>query len=128
MAILEDLGLEIKVLVDESPLKEYEDDEEVGPEDCSFGDKTRKCRRYVEIVEDAHFDIQVHVLPTISCFDSRLDSLKQRLKFAIDLDGHDTRPQSWLLRPSHSMVIKGTHEYDGRTMRLRKFKFATVRW
>ncbi|KAI3394306.1 hypothetical protein diail_2953, partial [Diaporthe ilicicola] len=59
VAILEDLGLEVKVLVNKSPLKEYEEKGE-GSTNDGFGDEIRKCRHYVEVVEDAEFAIQMH--------------------------------------------------------------------
>ncbi|KAL1855797.1 hypothetical protein Daus18300_010972 [Diaporthe australafricana] len=103
-----------------SPLKEYED-EKVGPADRSFGDETRKCRRYVEVVKDANFAIQLHVSPTINC----LNNPEQGIEFALDLDGHNSLTQAVLV-PSNSMVIKGAYESDGQTTMLRNFKFATV--
>lgn len=80
MAILEDLGLEIEILVDSSPLQEYRDEEEE-PTDDDFGDEIRKCQCYVEVVEDAEFGVQCRVMPA----NNYLNNENEQIVFKIDL-------------------------------------------
>lgn len=120
MAILEDLGLEVKIIVNDSPLQEYED-KEVGPTDDGFGDETRKCRRYVEVVEDAEFSAQFRVTSA-----HHLNNSDERFRFALDLDGQEDLAGVLLRSGNNQFLVKGKKEYHGQTSVLRKFRFTTV--
>lgn len=118
MAILEDLGLEVKIIANNSPLQEYED-KEVDPTDDGFGDEIRKCRRYVEVFEDAEFSAQFRVT-------SALKNADERFRFALDLDGQEDLEDQFLGSDSEHYLVKGKDEYHGQTLVLRKFRFSTV--
>lgn len=116
MAIIEDLGLEVEILVDSSPSQEYKDEEE-DPTDDDFGDEIRKCRRYVEVVEDAEFGVQVRGTPVNYLNEN------ERLCFIVDLDGQEGDHH---LKSGTEKLIEGKYEHDGQTLVLRKFRFTTV--
>lgn len=121
MAILEDLGLEVKILVNNTSLQEYED-KDAGSTDDGFGDEVRKCGSYVEVVENAEFAVQLHVTPV----DNYLDNMKKRFLFVLDLDGQEgfeTRLLDW---KEKKCLVEGKDEYDGQTSLLRKFRFTPV--
>lgn len=120
MAILEDLGLEVEILVDGSPLQEYKDEAD-DPTDDGFGDEIRKCRRYVEVVEDAEFGVRCRVTPA----NNYLNNGNEQLVFKIDLDGQENL-ESRALGTKTQMLIDGKYKHDGQTLSLRKFKFTTV--
>lgn len=119
MAIIEDLGLEVEILVDDLPLREYKDEEE-DPTDDTFGDETRKCRRYVEVVEDAEFAVQVCVTPANDYLNEN-----EHLLFIVDLDGQEDLGDCQLKSTTENL-IEGKYEHDGQTLVLRKFRFTTV--
>lgn len=121
MAILEDLGLEVKVLVNNSPLQEYEDNDTESTDD-GFGDEIRKCRRYVEVVGDTEFGVQFRVTPN----SNYLNSNRQRLRFEIDLDDHEELRGFLLRSKGEPVLIEGQVDYDGQTYAMRKFRFATM--
>ncbi|KAJ0124949.1 hypothetical protein J7T55_006292 [Diaporthe amygdali] len=121
MAILEDLGLEVKVLVNNSPLQEYEDNDTESTDD-GFGDEIRKCRRYVEVVGDTEFGVQFRVTPN----SNYLNSNRQRFRFEIDLDDHEELRGFLLRSKGEPVLIEGQVDYDGQTYAMRKFRFATM--
>lgn len=121
MAILEDLGLEVKILVNNSPLKEYED-KEAGPTDDGFGEEIRKCRRYVEVVEDAEFAVQLHVTPA----NNYLNDANKRIFFALDLDGEEEFEDRILAEDDRESLVEGKGEIGDEGTVVRKFRFTTV--
>lgn len=121
MAILEDLGLEVKILVNESPLPEYED-KEADPTDDGFGDEIRKCRCYVEVVDNAEFVVQLHVTPA----NNYLNNTKKRFRFALDLDDQEEFEDRLMDSTEQVILIDGKDEYDGQKSTLRKFRFTAV--
>lgn len=121
MAILEDLGLEVKIVVNDSPLQEYED--KMGdPTDDGFGDEIRKCRRYVEVNGDDEFGVQIRVTPN----NEYLDGKKKQISFSIDLDGQESLESVLVMTKDYPFLVPGRNEYDGRIHTLRKFRFTTV--
>lgn len=122
MAILEDLGLEVKILVNNSPLQEYED-KDAGPTDDKFGNEIRKCRRYVEVIENAEFAVQLHVTPA----NNYLNNESERIGFFIDLDGHEWLANRLLNSDDKQGLVDGKVEYEGQTsVSRRKFRFSNV--
>lgn len=121
MAILEDLGLEVKILVNNSPLKEYED-KEAGPTDDGFGEEIRKCRRYVEVVEDAEFAVQLHVTPA----NNYLNDANKRISFVLDLDGQENFEEALLNRKRTQHLVEGKDEANGEKTVRRNFRFTAV--
>lgn len=121
MAIFEDLGLEVKILVNNSPLEEYGDNE-AGSTDDEFGEDIRKCRRYVEVIENAEFAVQLRVIPT----NDYLNNANERLLFVLDLDGQEDLEDQIMDLEHDQYLVEGKTEYDGQTRLLRKFRFTTV--
>lgn len=121
MAILDDLGLEVKIIVNDTPLQEYED-KEVDPADDGFGDGVRKCRCYVEAVDNAEFSVQLHVTPA----NHYLDNTKNRLRFDLDLDGQTNIENRLVSLTEPLFLIEGIDENDGQNFSLRKFRFTAV--
>lgn len=121
MAILEDLGLEVKIVVNDSPLQEYED-KKGNPTDDGFGDEIRKCRRYVEVNGDDEFGVQIRITPK----NEYIDGKKKGLKFDIDLDGQERLVRSATTTMDYQFLVQGRKEQDGQTSTLRKFRFTTV--
>lgn len=122
MAILEDLGLEVKIIVNGAPLQEYED-KEADLSDDGFGGKTRKCRRYVEVDGDTEFGVQLHVTPN----NNYLDGNKQkRLRFCLDLDGQEELEARLMNLACNPVLLDGKDEYNGWTLVSRRFRFTTI--
>lgn len=121
MAILEDLGLEVKIVVNNSPLQEYED-ENGGPTNDGFGDEIRKCRHYVKVNGDDEFGVQIRVTPN----NEYIDGKNKGLKFDIDLDGQEGLVRSSTTTKDSQFLVQGRKEKDGHTSTLRKFRFITV--
>ncbi|KAH8778737.1 hypothetical protein F5883DRAFT_613592 [Diaporthe sp. PMI_573] len=122
MAILEDLGLEIKIVVDNSPLQEYEGKEVDAPGD-GFSDDIRKCRRYVKVNVDTEFGVQICTTPNNEYLD---DNKKKRLIVSIDLDGQKDLQVTLVGSLKRSDLVEGKSEHNGQTSVLRKFRFKTV--
>lgn len=123
MAILEDLGLEVKILVNNSPLQEYED-KDAGATDDKFGNEIRKCRQYVEVIENAEFAVQLRVTPA----NNYLNNESERIAFFIDLDGHRQLGSRLLNSDQKQVLVDGKVEYEGQTsVSRRKFRFSTVK-
>lgn len=120
MAILEELGLEVKIIVDGSPLREYEDKEQ-NPANDGFGDEIPKCRRYVEVTGETEFGVQLDATSNEKYF-----CPTKALKFAIDLDGKD-EIQNRVLKSQHlTSLVEGKEEHDGQEFTLRRFRFTNV--
>jgi len=122
IAIVEDLGLEIKIVVDNSPLQEYEDKEVDAPDD-GFSDDIRKFRRYVEVNVDTEFGVQICTTPNNEYLD---DNKKKRLIVSIDLDGQKDLQVTLVGSLKRSDLVEGKSEHNGQTSVLRKFRFKTV--
>lgn len=121
MAIFEDLGLEVKILVNNKSLREYEDNNADSTDD-GFGDEIRKCRRYVEVVENSEFAVQLHVTPV----NKYLDNMKKAFYFALDLDGQEEFEGHLLDQEQKKYLVKGKYECDGRESTMRKFRFTAM--
>lgn len=121
MAILEDLGLEVKILVNNIPLREYED-KNADPTYDEFGNEIRKCRRYVEVVENAEYAVQLHV----TSVDKYLDNTEKGFYFVLDLDGQEHFENQILDQECRSYLVEGKSECDGRESTIRKFCFTAM--
>ncbi|KAL2276409.1 hypothetical protein FJTKL_00923 [Diaporthe vaccinii] len=64
MAIIEELGLEVKVQVGGSAATEYTDPEPDVDDACT--ETTRACHRYVESVDNAEFAIHVGLIAGVN--------------------------------------------------------------
>lgn len=124
MAILEDLGLEVNIVVNDSPLQEYED-KGADLSDDGFGDGTCKCRCYVEVDGDTEFGVQLHVTPN----NNFLDGNKQkRLRFCLDLDGQEEIEARLMNLARTPVLLDGQDEleWNGETCLSRRFRFTTI--
>lgn len=84
IAILEDLGLEVNIIVNDSPLQGYED-KEADPTDDSFGNDICKCRRYVDVNGDTESIVQ----KCVTSNSKYVDTEKERLQIYLGLDAQD---------------------------------------
>lgn len=122
MTILEDLGLEVNIIVNDSPLQEYED-KGADLSDDGFGDETCKCRCYVEVDGDTEFGVQLHVTPN----NSYLDGNKQkRLRFCLDLDGQEEVEARLMDLARTPVLLDGQDKLKGETYVSRRFRFTTI--
>ncbi|KAG6360096.1 hypothetical protein INS49_011152 [Diaporthe citri] len=122
MAILEDVGLEVNIIVNGSPLKEYED-KGADLSDDGFGDETRKCRRYVEVDGDTDFGVQLHVTSNNKYLDG---NKKKRLRFCLDLDGQEELEARLMNFARTPVLLDGKDEWNGQTYISRRFRFTTI--
>lgn len=116
MAILEDLGLRVKIIVIDSPLQEYEDKGEA-PTDDGFGDEICKCQRHVEVVENDEFAVQLDIIKA----KNHPNKEKIEFKFALDLDGQEEFEHRLLQSDDPVFLIRGKDGHDGQKLTLRKF-------
>ncbi|KAG8164104.1 hypothetical protein KVR01_006022 [Diaporthe batatas] len=121
MAIIEDLGLEVKIVVNDSPLQEYEDKEQE-PTNDGFGDEIRKYRSYVEVMDNAEFAVLLRATSN----NEYLSATKAGFMFAIDLDGQNRIENLWLHSEHLTSLVKGKYENDGQETTLRRFRFTAV--
>ncbi|KAL1855796.1 hypothetical protein Daus18300_010971 [Diaporthe australafricana] len=123
MAIIEELGLEVKVKVNGSTAAEYPD-EEPDADDNSQG----TCSRYVESVDNAAFFVQAGVLPgpkgpkTSQEWFSR--SQNHALSFTVAIDGGHAVEAVLVDQNSGPRRLEGIRNTADKTM--RKFRFAPV--
>ncbi|POS76811.1 hypothetical protein DHEL01_v204782 [Diaporthe helianthi] len=124
MAIIEELGLEVKVQVDGSTAAEYED-REPNKDDRVRSQTTKVCHRYVEAVDNAEFSIDVGVIPGYNTGREWIGmSQDHGLSFSVALDGRNFAAASIHHERQISKLVKGIYDHESQT--LRKFRFAPV--
>lgn len=127
MAIIEELGLEVKVKVNDSTAAEYPD-EEPDAEDNAYGQAIRSCYHYVESVDNAAFYVQAGVFPgpkgpkTSQEWFSR--SRNHALSFTVAIDGGHAVEAVLVDQHSGPRRLEGIRNTADKTM--RKFCFAPV--
>lgn len=123
MAIIEELGLEVKVNVNGSASAEYPDEE---PNvDDTRGQITKACHHYVESVDNAEFGIHVGLIPGTNTgqeWTSR--SQNHGLSFSVAFDGGPVVAAKSVLKHRNTALLGGVPNWEDRN--LRKFLFSPV--
>lgn len=123
MAILEQLGLTVKIIVNGSVVEEYVDEEPDAGDD-QVAPQTTTCHRYIESSEYAEFAIEVGL-------DTSRDGVARAWTsnanngfiFALDIDGAATLDYL-LTRQYQSGVVNGITDWTRHTQ--QKFRFARL--
>lgn len=121
MAVLQEMGLQVQVLVDGSPAQEYRDNvvEDVGD---GIGSSPSSRHRYIESIAGAKLAVSLAAVPT--CGSTRAwydDDDDHIVRLLISIDGKDSGT-AWIHRKSKVRVVEGV--YDRDTM--RPFQFAAI--
>jgi hypothetical protein len=122
MAIIEELGVEVRVQVGGAAVTEYTDPEPDVNDACA--QTTKVCHRYIESFDNAEFAIHVGMIPGVNTGQEWIGGSRNHgLSFLLEIDGDAV--SSLMVHQDHiSEVLKGI--YDGENQRLRKFHFASV--
>lgn len=124
MAVIEELGLEAKVIVNGSAAAEYRD-EEPGVDDAAHGPATKTSHSYVEAVHEGEFKIRVGLLPGVNPGQKWIDrSPNNALGFSVAFDGGHEIVKTFVSRSSGPRLLD--HIYNEANATLRKFCFALV--
>lgn len=126
MAVIDELGVEVKVIVNGTEATEYIPDEEPDFDDDNFDPSTKTCCRYVESIDNADFAIRAAVTsgrnkPANKWLD---DSKTNGLSFSLSFDGGD-KVAGLLINQNRRFVI-GDSTSDAATCTKRNFRFASV--
>lgn len=121
MAILEQPGLDCRVLVNGASATEYPD-ENPDPRRDDVGPNTSVCDVYIEAVNDAEFSIQCRVLHGNSAANGWLDEEEKCLALYMSVDGETCRPGVFLDRHVQTGEIIGVSEHNS----LKKFRFSSL--
>lgn len=122
MAIVEDLGLEVKIQVDGSATAEYTDEE---PDEDTLSQTYKTCHHYVESIDNAEFAIHVGLIQGTSTGQEWIGrSREHRLSFSVAFDGGPTVTSNSVYKHQTSLLLDGIHNPANQT--LSKFRFAPV--
>lgn len=123
MAIIDNLGLEVKVLVSGTPAAEYQGGD-FSETDDDFGAGTAKCHRYIESVDDAEFAIELSAKRAISWLEK---SSNRALYFCIDVDGLQGIVRSYIDKMKDpKRVVMGVVNRETKPFTKRNFHFSPV--
>lgn len=124
MAIIEELGLEVKVKVNGSVAAEYPD-EEPDIDGDGWGPATKISYHYVESIDNAEFAIHVGVPSGSSTGQKWIRrSPKHALAFWLAFDGGRDAASQAIHQRSSPLLLEGVQNWARTT--LRKFRFAPV--
>ncbi|ROW12888.1 hypothetical protein VPNG_04663 [Cytospora leucostoma] len=123
MAIIENLGIEVKVLMEGIQAAEYQGGDFSETND-DFGAGTAKCHRYIESVDNAEFAIEVSATKNNPWL--KTAQVKNCLNYYIDVDDHEEVEAVCLWKARMDEVLKGVREYRSNVPGLRKFRFTPV--
>lgn len=124
MAIIKELGLQVKVKVNGTASAEYLDEE---PDDNydSGSQNTKTCHYYVESVDNAEFAIHVGLIAGTNTGQEWIGrSQNHALRFSVAFDGGREVARTWITQRSGPRELKGIYGPTNTT--LRKFCFAPV--
>lgn len=126
MAIIEDLGLEVKVLVDGSATAEYKDEEpDVDLVDDAPSQITTARHHYVESIDNAEFAIHVGLISGQHTGQEWMARSRDHgLAFSVALDGGPNIASRAVYRHCTSRLLQGIQNPANQT--LSKFRFAPV--
>ncbi|ROW12876.1 hypothetical protein VPNG_04664 [Cytospora leucostoma] len=125
MAIIDNLGLEVKILVNGSAATEYVPDKEDQADGHNFGPSTKICCRYIQSIDDAHFAISAGLTWKHKVAEQWIkESQNNCCGFDFSVDGR--RIDVLLISKRHegAIILEGFH--DRRSNTLREFRFASV--
>lgn len=124
MAVIEELGLEVKVMVNGSAAAEYPDKEPDVNNDARR-QSANACHHYVESVDNAEFAIHVGL---ISVFNTGREwisrSRNHGLSFSVAFDGGSDVEAVFVDQHRNTVLLEGAHNQENQT--LRKFLFTPV--
>lgn len=124
MAIIEELGLQVRILCDGAPCPEYEDPEQDGNADLDdLPVDTPSCHRFVESREDVEFGIEVTVLANGPA-STWLKTKDNVICFYASFDGGSGVANCALIRGVQTSTIRGISNSHGTEM--RPFRFASI--
>lgn len=123
MAIIEELGLEVKIIVEGEPAKEYMDTEP-SLEGIKLGSDTRTSHCYIESREDIEFSIQIQVLPRVSSATHWIKPKTHCLCFYPSFDGGPYLDGLIVSQAGRTHTDCGIESEAKGT--LRKFRFSSV--
>lgn len=122
MAIIEDLGLEVKVLVDGSATAEYKDEE---PDEHAVSQTIKTCHHYVESIDNAEFAIHAGLLPGLHTGQEWIPRSRDHgLSFLVAFDGGPSVAAKMVYKHHTSRLLEGISNRANQT--LSKFRFAPV--
>lgn len=126
MTVIEELGLEVKILVDGSTAAEYADEEPDVDLNTNPHSQTTKTRHhYVESVDNAEFAIQSNIIPGSNIAQEWISrSQNHGLSFAVAFDGGRTANKMLARQNNTSILFSGIYDFANQTM--AKFRFASV--
>ncbi|KAK7748029.1 hypothetical protein SLS53_001281 [Cytospora paraplurivora] len=126
MAIIDDLGLEVKILVNGSVATEYVPNEETQADGDKYGPSTKICCRYIESINDAHFAIHGGLTSKHKVAGQWIrNSQNSACSFTFFVDGR--KIDSALIHNIHNRhrnaaILEGVREAN----KLRRLRFASV--
>lgn len=125
MAIIDELGLEVKILVNGSAATEYTPDEETQIDGDNFTPSTKTCCRYVESIDDAQFAIYARVEPGTKPEGKWIEG-SEASGFTVELafDGGATVDRFMLNRRYKTSTREGITSEAGDSV--RRFRFASL--
>lgn len=124
MAIIEELGIQVRIFCEGTPCPEYEDREQDGNADLDdIPVETPSCHRFVESREDVVFSIEFTILPGGPA--SRWFRTKDKaICFMTSFDGGPAVTNNAVSPPKLSFTVRGITNSKGTEM--RPFRFASI--
>lgn len=117
MAIIEEIGLEVKVKVDGSEASEYPD-EEPDIDDDARSQTTESCYHYVKVVDNAEVAIHVGVTPGINTGQEWISrSPNHTLRFSAAFDGGQYVAATMVLQGCKTRLMEGVYDPENQTFR-----------
>ncbi|KAH8743369.1 hypothetical protein F5883DRAFT_477156 [Diaporthe sp. PMI_573] len=114
MAIIEELGVEVKVQIGASAATEYIDPEPYVDNDA-HSQTTNICHRYVESVDNAEFAIHVGLIPGTNVGQQWIgSSRKHALSFSVTIDGTGAS-KTTVRHDKISKLLEGIHSRENQT-------------
>lgn len=129
MAIIEHLGLQIKVYISGSMAAEYIDpapgvdpDFQISP--IQDNPAVPTCHRYIESFEDTEFSVEISVIKPDKPAEMWTKNRDQAYSFSFTIDGSDDARLATLSHPNLGGMLYGVENYAQRT--IKKFKFTRL--
>lgn len=126
MAIIEELGLQVRILCGDTPCPEHEDAEPDGDLNTinDFPPNTPSTDGYVESREDVEFHIELNALPGSRAIEW-IKKNNNILVFSPRFDGDKTRETAAVVQQSHNPGMSYGY-LDRREGTLHKYRFAAI--
>lgn len=125
MAIIDELGLEANILVNGLESTEYIPDEDEELEGDGFDPSTKRCYRYVESIDDAHFPIRLGLTSKKKVGRKWIEiSRDHALRMELSFDGRKMMTGTHIRQGYEVRTLKSV--VDGMNGMKRKFWFSPV--